>query len=509
MRYRKYSLILVSALVITALWVGSLPAAASPAAQPGVLVNPGFEDPYLPFEGDTTRMVAEGWSAWHVPQREGDEGFRNLKPEYQPATAESPDRILAGSNAQQYFSFFATHTGGLYQQVQMDEGTTATFSAFVYVWSTRGNDPDVSEDPGRVQVQVGIDPQGGTDGESERIIWSLPLEYYDQWQEVSVTVEDVSSLITVFVRTTFDLPQKNTVYVDEARLMVPQDEPPTDTPTATATATATTQPPTTQPADTSVPATTVAPTATATTASGDGFPTPTQEEGDGSAPEEPTATPTRPVNTDYPYTVVHRVAANENVGYIAQLYSSSVDAIIAANGLNSEALIFVDQELIIPVSEPMEQATSLPPGIMPTNTPLGIIPTNTPVGIVPTPMPTATPVVPAGQTSAYTVRNGDNLSRLATQFNTTVTTLVQLNGILNPNLIKVGQVLTVPYSAPPVVVQPTAVPIPQRPGTHVVQAGENLFRISLRYGVSLQALAYANGIYNPNWLYAGQVLIIP
>ena len=44
---------------------------------------------------------------------------------------------------------------------------------------------------------------------------------------------------------------------------------------------------------------------------------------------------------------------------------------------------------------------------------------------------------------------------------------------------------------------------------NVLWAGENLFRISLRYGVSLQALAYANGIYNPNWVYAGQVLVIP
>ncbi|GAB4574654.1 MAG: C40 family peptidase [Anaerolineae bacterium] len=45
--------------------------------------------------------------------------------------------------------------------------------------------------------------------------------------------------------------------------------------------------------------------------------------------------------------------------------------------------------------------------------------------------------------------------------------------------------------------------------THVVQAGENLFRISLRYGVSLAALAAANGIVDYNRVYAGQVLVIP
>jgi LysM repeat protein len=57
--------------------------------------------------------------------------------------------------------------------------------------------------------------------------------------------------------------------------------------------------------------------------------------------------------------------------------------------------------------------------------------------------------------------------------------------------------------------------IPQRAqasgncGTHVVLAGQNLFRISLRYGVSLSTLAAVNGIYDVNRIYAGQVLTIP
>ena len=47
------------------------------------------------------------------------------------------------------------------------------------------------------------------------------------------------------------------------------------------------------------------------------------------------------------------------------------------------------------------------------------------------------------------------------------------------------------------------------PVTHVVAAGENLYRISLRYGVSVQTIAQANGIANPNLIYAGQSLTIP
>lgn len=45
--------------------------------------------------------------------------------------------------------------------------------------------------------------------------------------------------------------------------------------------------------------------------------------------------------------------------------------------------------------------------------------------------------------------------------------------------------------------------------THTVQAGENLFRISLKYNVSLTALAQANNISNPNLIFVGQVLKIP
>ncbi len=45
--------------------------------------------------------------------------------------------------------------------------------------------------------------------------------------------------------------------------------------------------------------------------------------------------------------------------------------------------------------------------------------------------------------------------------------------------------------------------------THVVQQGENLFRIALRYGLTVDQLAAANSIADPTQIYAGQVLMIP
>jgi LysM repeat protein len=54
-----------------------------------------------------------------------------------------------------------------------------------------------------------------------------------------------------------------------------------------------------------------------------------------------------------------------------------------------------------------------------------------------------------------------------------------------------------------------ATPASAQGGQHVVQRGENLFRIALRYGVTVDAMAQANGLANPNQIYVGQTLVIP
>lgn len=52
-------------------------------------------------------------------------------------------------------------------------------------------------------------------------------------------------------------------------------------------------------------------------------------------------------------------------------------------------------------------------------------------------------------------------------------------------------------------------PLSAQESTHTVQPGENLFRISLRYNVTVTALAQANNIANTERIYVGQTLIIP
>lgn len=48
----------------------------------------------------------------------------------------------------------------------------------------------------------------------------------------------------------------------------------------------------------------------------------------------------------------------------------------------------------------------------------------------------------------HTVKKGDTLSKIALKYNTTVEALVASNGIKNPNMIFVGQILKIPSKAP-------------------------------------------------------------
>ena len=104
--------------------------------------------------------------------------------------------------------------------------------------------------------------------------------------------------------------------------------------------------------------------------------------------------------------------------------------------------------------------------------------------------------IQAPATSTYTVQSGDTLSSIAAKFGTNYQALASLNGISNPNLIYVGQVLRVNGSASNSSVY------------YTVRAGDNLSAIASRYGTSYQSIASLNGLANPNLIFAGQTLKI-
>ncbi|MEA3460002.1 MAG: LysM peptidoglycan-binding domain-containing protein, partial [Chloroflexota bacterium] len=60
----------------------------------------------------------------------------------------------------------------------------------------------------------------------------------------------------------------------------------------------------------------------------------------------------------------------------------------------------------------------------------------------------------------------------------------------------------------PTVEGPLPTPTQPQYTIHVVQPGENLYRISLRYGTTVEAIMAANGLTNYT-IYVGQRLRIP
>ena len=164
--------------------------------------------------------------------------------------------------------------------------------------------------------------------------------------------------------------------------------------------------------------------------------------------------------------VVHIVRWGETLYLIARRYGTTTSAIASANNLRNPNFVYAGQRLIIPTN-----------GFSPS----------------------------AGTTSIYIVRRGDTLRILAARYGTTVSYLASVNGLRNPNFIWVGQRLKVPSSSattPPTQAQGSTV-------IHVVRRGEILARIAQRYGTTVWAIAAANNLANPSFIYVGQRLKIP
>ncbi len=107
----------------------------------------------------------------------------------------------------------------------------------------------------------------------------------------------------------------------------------------------------------------------------------------------------------------------------------------------------------------------------------------------------------------YVVQPGDNLFRIGLRFGLTPQQVASANNLSSVSQIAVGQRLVIP--APGAASAPAYSAASTAQSYHVVGVGDNLYRIALRYGVSVQSLAAANSIHNYNQVYVGQRLVIP
>ncbi len=145
--------------------------------------------------------------------------------------------------------------------------------------------------------------------------------------------------------------------------------------------------------------------------------------------------------------------------------------------------------------------------------------------------------------SEYTVQSGDNLIAIANKVQVDLAELMYFNRMTSSSLIYPGMILKIPReydqeaelaadeasqqeSLIPEIIdgedrestpadgegtaEEVSAPAEEAgPIYHEVKGGEFLARIASRYGVSYLDIMAANGITNPNFIYPGQVLLIP
>lgn len=224
----------------------------------------------------------------------------------------------------------------------------------------------------------------------------------------------------------------------------------------------------------------------------------------------------------------HTVQSGENLFRIALRYGIGMDEIITANGITDPTRIAVGQVLVIPGLSDVDESNEIE-----------------------NPLVASAPVL-------HTVQAGEILSQIAQTYDVTVEQILRANNIVDPNTIYAGQQLQIWTSdlgeatetdpsliaepegvevaaantepnpvavavveEEPAVVEAATVDDPEAVAEdtsttteaesviHVVQAGEHLAQIAQRYGVRWTTIAEANGLVNPNTIYAGMELTIP
>lgn len=123
------------------------------------------------------------------------------------------------------------------------------------------------------------------------------------------------------------------------------------------------------------------------------------------------------------------------------------------------------------------------------------------------------PVAPVQSGRVYYVQPGDTLWAISVKNGVTLYRLIQLNPGIDANALWVGQVIIVQDSddvwTAPRQGGDLGSGTTSRGTVHIVEPGDTLWQIALKYDASVRAIMEANGITDANTLWVGQRLVIP
>jgi LysM repeat protein len=136
---------------------------------------------------------------------------------------------------------------------------------------------------------------------------------------------------------------------------------------------------------------------------------------------------------------IYVLRPGDNLTHLSASYSTTIPAILAANGLSNANRIYVGQALIIP-------GTAVAPETIPSAAPVPDV-VESPAAPMPVAAAEPDPVADAPASTdavTYTVKAGDSAIHIARQFGVDVDALLAANGVPNRNRVYVGQVLSIP-----------------------------------------------------------------
>ena len=174
-------------------------------------------------------------------------------------------------------------------------------------------------------------------------------------------------------------------------------------------------------------------------------------------PVEKPTNPTSPSNT-----ISIIIQRGDTLSQIAKDYQTTVGELIRLNNIVNPNLIYAGERLMIPQNQSTSEQQY-------------------------------------GSEMIYIVKKGDTLSKIASQYHTSVVAIAQYNGIRNANRIYIGQRIRIPVA------------FQEKDMFHTVyevRKGDTLWSISRRYGVSIASIIKRNRITNPNLIYVGEKIRI-